>query len=180
MKKIQLFKSLLVCSLFAFVLASCSGVTYSIDNPTDKEITVTIDNGTPIKLMPNEFKRIESTLSLGEHKMKVDDGSEIIFNLDKDHVILNPTLSTYVVALQEYGTGFASSDNDTIIVIDGIEYEGPFPLVTSDPFIYSGNLNFSIDKPFSDEIKTSKTGTVTMRKIFRKSEFIEYYNKEYK
>ena len=180
MKRIQSFKLSFICSMAIFILASCSGgATYWIDNPTNNEITVTIDGKDPIKLAPNEFKKMENTIKQGKHTMKVDDGNEIAFDLDKNHIILNPTLSTYVIVLQEYGTGMASSDNDTVIIIDGVEYEGPFPSVMSDPFIYSGDLNFLIDKPFKDEIQSSKTGTVIMKKVFRKNEFINFYNEEY-
>jgi len=163
-----------------FLMTSCfGGATYSIDNPTDQEIQVSIDGKDAITVGPNELKRVDGTLSNGEHTMKVGDGQEVKFNLDKDHVMLNPTLSTYVVALQEYGVGMQSSKNDTIISIDGQTYEGPFPLVSNDPFIYSGDLNFHVDKPFKDEITTSKSGTVTMKKLFRKDEFLKFYKDEY-
>jgi len=172
---------LFTCTLISLLMSSCfGGATYSIDNPTDQAIEVSIDGKDPIKLEAKEFKRMDNTLSLGEHTMKIGDGEEIKFNLDVDHAVLNPTKSTYVIAIQEYGTGFASSSNDTIITIDGVKYEGPFPLVSDAPFIYTGNINFNIDKPFKDEITSSKTGTVTLKKLFRKSEFIEYYNKEYR
>ena len=179
MKKKQLFTLALICSLVAFIMSSCSGgAMYYIDNPTNKEITVTID-GKSTKLTPNEFKKMDGSLKLGKHTMKVDDGNEIAFDIDKNHVILNPTLSTYIIVLQEYGTGIASDDDYTTITLDGEEYEGPFPIVTSDPFIYSGDLNLLIDKTFKEEIYTSKSGTVTMRKIFRKSDFIKFYEEEY-
>jgi len=172
--------SLCLLSAIVFLMTSCfGGVTYSIDNPTDQAINVSIDGKDAVSIGPKEFKRMDGTLSEGEHTMKVNDGQEIKFNLDKDHVMLNPTLSTYVKVLQEYGVGMQSTANDTIINIDGQTYEGPFPLVTNDPFIYTGDLNFQVDAPFKDEITTSKTGTVTMKKLFRKNEFIKYYKDEY-
>jgi hypothetical protein len=45
--------------------------------------------------------------------------------------------------------------------------------------IYSGDLNYLVDAPFKDEIQTYKTGTVTMKKLFRKAEFIDFYEKGY-
>jgi hypothetical protein len=162
-------------------MASCSGgATYSIDNPTDQAIEVFIDGKGPISIGPKELKKMDGTLSLGEHTMKVGDGEEIKFTLDKDFVMLNPTLSTYVAALQEYGTGIQSTANDTVVAIDGKDYAGPFPLVSNAPFIYSGDLNFHVDAPFKDEIHTHQSGTVTMRKLFRKNDFIDYYKKEYR
>ena len=179
MKK-NLINLAFICSVALFVLASCSGgATYWIDNPTNKEISVSIDGKGAIQLAPNEFKKMNKSIALGKHTMKVDDGNEISFDLDKNHIVLNPTLSTYIIVLQEYGTGFASTNNYTTITLDGIEYEGPFPIVTSDPFIYSGDLNHLVDSPFKDDITTTKTGTVTLRKIFRKNDFIEFYKEEY-
>lgn len=167
-------------SIILFMTSCFGGATYSIDNPTDQAIEVSIDGKDAVSIGPKELKKMDGTLSMGEHTMKVGSGTEVKFNLDKDHVMLNPTLSTYVVALQEYGTGMQSSANDTIVSIDGQNYEGPFPLVSNAPFIYSGDLNFHVDAPFKDEIQTSKVGTVTMRKLFRKSDFIDYFNKEYR
>jgi hypothetical protein len=171
------------CVLAAFLMTSCfGGVTYRIDNPTNEAIEVSIDGKSPVTVAAKEFKRIDATISKGEHTMKVANGAEIKFTLGENdnHVMLNPTLSTYVIALQEYGIGTTSSDNDTVIEIDGKEYEGPFPLVSNAPFIYTGNVNFQVDAPFKDEITTSKTGTVIMRKVFRKADFIDYYNAEYR
>ncbi len=163
-----------------FLMASCSsGATYSIDNPTENEIQVSIDGKDPISVGAKELKKMDGSLSLGEHTMKVGDGQEVKFNLDKDHVMLNPTLSTYVKVLQEYGVGIQSTANDTIINIDGKEFNGPFPLVSSEAFIYTGDLNYQVDKPFSDEITTSKSGTVVMKKLFRKDEFKKFYKDEY-
>lgn len=178
----KLTQTVLLLSLSTILLiTSCSsGATYWIDNPTDEPIEVSIDSNTPITVNAKEFKKMNNSLSLGEHTMRIGNGKEIKFNLDKDHVVLNPTLSTYVVAFQEYGVGIQSSQNDTIIEIDGMKYEGPFPTVSSAPFIYSGDINYLIDSQFKDEIETHQTGTVAMKKLFRKTEFIDFYNKEYK
>lgn len=168
---------------FSIILltASClSGATYWIDNPTDQPIEVSIDGKDPIIVNAKEFKKMDNSLSMGEHTMKIANQEVIKFNLDKDHVVLNPTLSTYVVALQEYGVGIQSSHNDTIIEIDGEKYEGPFPIVSNAAFIYSGDINYLIDTPFKDEIETHKTGTVILKKLFRKAEFIDFYNKEFR
>ena len=174
------FYALFIFAIVAFAMTSCSGgATYWIDNPTDQAIEVSIDGNDPITVGAKEFKKMENTLAEGEHTMKVGNGEEIKFNLDQNHVTLNPTLSTYVVVLQEYGVGMQSTANDTIITLDGKQYEGPFPLVSNAPFIYTGNMNFLVDAPFKDEITTSQAGTVVMRKLFRKDEFIKYYEKEY-
>lgn len=172
--------ALLASIFFVVLFVSCSGgATYWIDNPTDQAIAVSIDSKEPVSIEAGEFKKMDGTLSEGEHTMKVGDGQEIKFTLDKNHIVLNPTLSTYVMVLQEYGVGLASSNNDTIVVIDNVEYEGPFPLVSNEPFIFTGDVNFLVDSPFKDEITTSKSGTVTMKKIFRKNDFIDYFKKEY-
>lgn len=169
----------LLCLSIAFFFTSCfGGTTYWIDNPTDQAIEVSIDGETPVTINAKEFKKMDNALGSGEHSMKVTNGQEVKFNLDKDHVILNPTLSTYVVVLQEYGVGMQSTKNDSIFEIDGNKYEGPFK-PSNAPFIYSGDINYLIDKPFPEQISTQKSGTVTLKKIFRKADFIEFYDKEY-
>jgi len=178
--KNKFITSLFTVLAIAFLITSCSGgATYSIDNPTDQAITVSIDGKDPISVGAKELKKMDGTLSNGEHTMKLGDGQEIKFNLDKDHVMLNPTGSTYIKVLQEYGVGMQSSNNDTIINIDGNSYEGPFPLVSKEPFIYTGDLNFQVDSPFKDEITTSKSGTVVMKKLFRQNDFFKFYKDEY-
>lgn len=171
---------LLLCLSIIFLSTSCSsGATFWIDNPTDQAIEVSIDGKAPITVNAKEFKKMNNHLSLGEHTMKIANGEEIKFNLDKEHVILNPTLSTYILVLQESGVEIHSPQNDTIIEIDGKKYEGPFPIVSNAPFIYSGDTNYLINSLFKDEIEIHKTGTTVMKKLFRKDEFIEFYNKEY-
>ncbi|MCD7973513.1 MAG: hypothetical protein LUG18_12810 [Candidatus Azobacteroides sp.] len=180
MQKVK-FNLIATFIFLSFLFTSCfGGATYWIDNPTNETIEVSIDGKDPVTVGPGEFKKMSGTLNMGEHTMKITGGEDIKFNLDKDHVTLNPTLSTYIIGLQEYGRGRASGENDTIIEIDGVKFQGPFPLVTNDPFIYTGNVNFLVDAPFKDEITTSKTGTVTMRKLFRKHDFIEFYKKNYR
>ena len=178
MRQIKFITALI--AITALVLTSCDdGVTY-IDNPTSQAIELTIDGKKPITVAAKEFKRMDKSLSQGKHSMQIENGEAIEFNLDKNHVMLNPTLSIYVTVVQEYGTGFQSSANDTTIVIDDVEYYGPFIAVSNAPFVYTGNINLMVDKPIPDQIETSKTGNVALKKLFRKDEFIEYYEEEYR
>ena len=180
MKHNRFISVFVAVAVVALALTSCdSGLTF-IDNPTDQAIEVSIDGGKPVTVAAKEFKRMDRSLKQGKHTMRIADGEAIEFNLDQNHVMLNPTLSTYVAVIQEYGTGFQSSAYDAVIVIDDEEYYGPFPEVSSAPFIYTGDVNFLVDAPIKDEIETSKVGNVALKKLFRKDEFIEYYEKEYR
>lgn len=171
-------KNLFIAVLSAILMTSCfGGATYSIDNPTNQPIEVSIDGKDPITVAAKELKRMDETLDEGEHTMKVNGGEEIKFNLDKNHVMLNPTLSTYIIAEIVYGnTDFPT---DTVIVVDDVEYRGAFPLVSNAPFIYTGDINFHVDKPVVDEVETTK-GSVVYNKILRESEFKDFYKKEYR
>lgn len=171
-------RNLFIAALSLILMTSCfGGTTYSIDNPTDQPIEVSIDGKDPITVAAKELKRVDGTLSEGEHTMKVGDGQEIKFNLDRNHVVLNPTLSKYIVAEVVYGN--MEFPTDTVITVDGVEYSGAFPLVSNAPFIYTGDLNFHIDQPVKDEIETSK-GAVVYKKMLRECDFKDFYKKEYR
>lgn len=178
MRKLSILFLSLTISLF---MISCGGTECRLDNPTDKEIKVTIDGKETITLAPGEYTPIyKISLSEGEHTMKVDDKDEISFTVSGSVGMLNPTLSTYVFAKQEYSvTGMSNTLQDEEIELDEKVYKGPFEK-TNEAFIPTGDMNFGIDQPFKNEITTSKSGVVIMKKLFRKKDFTDYYKKEYR
>ncbi|MFV0537961.1 MAG: hypothetical protein ACK5M3_11380 [Dysgonomonas sp.] len=71
----------LLCLSIIFSQASCSSkVTFWIDNPTDQAIEVSIDGKNPVTVKAKEFKKMNNSLSLGEHSMKITNGKDIKFN----------------------------------------------------------------------------------------------------
>ena len=176
-KKIKFISA--ICLSVAFALTSCSsGVEYSIDNPTDQAIKVIIDENEPITVEPNSYKKIEGTLEKGKHTMQLENGEKTEINLDKDKVMLNPTLSNYVKVIQEYGVGLQSSANDTTVMIDSKKYAGPIKEVSKAPVIYLGDINFDIETDYPSVVETSSRGTVSMIKIFRFVDFDKFYESE--
>ncbi|MCL1943854.1 MAG: hypothetical protein FWF54_09950 [Candidatus Azobacteroides sp.] len=174
MKNLSVF---LVSLISVFLMLSCSGGTEcKIDNPTNAEIKVIIDGNSPIVLAPAEYNPdTKISLKEGEHTMKVNDGDEIKFKVSGNTGLLNPTLSTYVFAKEEYSTtGLSNELTDTDIELDGTTYTGPFEKI-SEAFIPTDDVNLGIDQSFKSEISTHKTGVVIIKKIFRQKDFIDYF-----
>ncbi|WP_177760950.1 hypothetical protein [Flavobacterium sp. I3-2] len=165
------------CFILGMALTSCSsGVEYSIDNPTDQAIKITIDENEAITIEPKTLKTIEGKLEKGKHSMQVEGGEKIDFNLEDDKVMLNPTLSSYIRLKQEYGMGFQSTLKDTTIIINNEKYTAPIINVSKDPVIKLSDINFSVNEPYPDEVETYSNGTVVKIKLFREGDFVKYYD----
>lgn len=165
--------------LIAFLMSSCgSGVTVEMDNPTGETITVTIDGEQEYTLAPLELIEVKG-LKKGMHTMRAGDGDEVEFSLEVSS-LLNPTLSLYVIVEQEYGDGYVDDSKWWGSLIDGEEYWGPFYVFEAHPVIPTEKVDLGVLSPFEEEIKTNKSGTVVLRKIFRKVDFLDYYQEEYK
>jgi len=174
MKKFLLGMGVVACLLMT---ACGSGMKVEMDNPTNQKITVKIDGSKEYSLNPMELIEVTG-LKKGEHTMTVNGGSEIKFNLENSSMI-NPTLSLYVIAEQEYGTGFADDSKWVDVVIDGKECWGPFKVIENAPVIETASLNHGVLAPFGEEIETYKSGTVVLTKIFRKDDFLKFYEEDY-
>lgn len=176
-------KHLLALAVLTVVLmSSCSfSQKVEMDNPTPETITVTIDGKKEYTLSPMEMIEIEG-LKKGSHTMQVAGGSELKFEL-KGRSLLNPTLSTYVLMEEEYAIGGnITLDEEEYVTLDinGEEYWGRnLEVVENAPCITIDDVNFGVLSPFKDEINTSKSGTVIMKKIFRLDDFLKYYKEEY-
>ncbi len=165
-------KAIFTSVIGVLLLASCSNMVITMDNPTDKEMTVLVD-GKEYKLAPGELQKID--IDKGEHAIKVNDQAERKINLDIDHGMINLVNEPYYVVTVPYG-GNSSAEleakKDTI-TFEGDQYEGPFEIREGD-VIYTGDLNFTANEPLKDEIETSKAGVVLRTKLFRKADFKKY------
>lgn len=169
---------LVAAAALGLLMSSCGGgMKVEMDNPTDQAITVKIDGEKEYSLAPMELIEVTG-LKAGQHTMSVNGGAEMAFNLEKTSM-LNPTLSTYVIAEQEYGVGFADDSKWVDVEIDGEEYWGPFQVFENAPIIETEGLHHNVLVPFNDEIETYSNGTVIKRKIFRKGDFIKFYEEDY-
>ena len=172
----------LILLVFA-VGCSLSTPDFILDNPTDKAIEVEID-GKKHVIEPNKFEKLK--LKAGKHNMKLSDGKDINFIVYSDSKggVINPTRSDYIFVHMAYVVkgsekSFRPAGED--IIIDGIEYNGPFGLA-NDIIIDKNvkNWKYDIHTPFPKKETTSdKNSKGNIRtKIFTKSEFINFFEEE--
>ena len=177
-------KYFLTLILLVFAIGcSLSTPVFILDNPTDKAIEVEID-GKKHVIEPNKFEKLK--LKAGKHNMKLSDGKDINFIVYSDSKggVINPTRSDYIFVHMAYVVkgsekSFRPAGED--IIIDGIEYNGPFGLA-NDIIIDKNvkNWKYDIHTPFPKKETTSdKNSKGNIRtKIFTKSEFINFFEEE--
>lgn len=168
MKRVSFF----VLMAFMLFLTSCGNkVLCHIDNPTDKEMKVSID-GKEVVLAPKEYKKLDD-ISVGEHKMAVDGGQEQTFAVEKACVI-NPAGIDYVIWAEEYSiTGTNTSHLEIAsITVNGKKYKGPFEVRNGNPVLYSDiNYNVMTDFPKESEVSGSQS-YVIRKKMYRADDFV--------
>lgn len=168
MKNIYLFFGFFALIL-SVTLTSCGdGNLCYIDNPTDKELSITLDEQT-MSIAPFETKKMK--LSSGTHSLKLKNGDGKKFEITEKSLI-NPTESTYCIETVVYGQG--ATANKTV-VIDDYEFEGNVT-IHSDIIIPIGKVDLFLNTPFPSEVTTSRGGvSKKMTKIFRKADFLKEY-----
>ncbi len=172
-------QSILLLTCLAIILfASCSGSEYYIDNPTDKEVSVSIDGQAPVKVGAHEFKLAEGKMKAGEHTLQVDGGEVVKFTSEDVYGFVNITNDPYIECSMLYGNG---KDTTTIrkININGVMYEGPFSERTGH-YISISDINFFPHEDFKNEVKIAGNKSfVIYKKLVRKNEFKKFYEKEF-
>lgn len=177
---------IILCTVLCFT--SCDRLTskpFYLDNPTEKAISVTIDE-IAYDLPPDHAEKIQ--LQIGSHQMTLPDGQTVKFCItDKSRGgVINPTRSIYIKHKMTYAVSDKSADmldrynSDKEVTIDGIPYEGPINTI-SDLFIDNKNLNYdySIRTPYPDEVSVQGNQLGTYKtKLFTKKEFIEFCEEE--
>lgn len=166
MSKFMLF-ALTATMLF---LTSCGNkVVCNIDNPTDKEMKVSID-GKEIVLSPKEFRKLDD-ISVGEHKMVVDGAEEQTFVVE-NACMINPAGQEYVIWMEEYTMGTPPQHLEMVpVTVGGTKYEGPFEVRTGNPISYNDiNYNTITVLPQQAEMPGSAS-YVIKRKIYRSDDF---------
>lgn len=160
------------------LMASCSSGSVYIDNPTDKEISVSIDGKEAIKVAPGEYKKVEGVEN-GEHTLKLSDGEEVKFMVEGNGFI-NPTQESYVLVSELYSVRDVNYDLPFSEIEIGEDiYEGPYEMI-NDPFIRSTTYNYDLNTPFPEEITLAKNkNSKICKKIFRQKDFVKYFDDEY-
>jgi hypothetical protein len=175
MKKRLLGLGMIACLLMT---ACGSGMKVEMDNPTDQSITVSID-GKEYTLAPMELLPIKG-LKKGEHTLQMAGGQETKFTLETPS-LLNPTLSLYVTDKEEYsgdGTGMMDDSDWVTVLIDSTEYWGPIEVFENQLVIPLNKINYGVTTDFPEEVETSREAVIHT-KIFRKNDFLKYYEEAY-
>ncbi|MGX9985664.1 hypothetical protein [Soonwooa purpurea] len=155
---------------------------YLVDNPTPDTYFFRINNGEQKILASGQYLKIN--LDKGKNDIKVFDQNKKMlydssFQVIKDRGMLNIAHKDYYVFKQYYGY---FRDKDSLILsqghttIDGKNFIGD---IKKSNKLYNEDFYFNIDEDYDKVIKNiDKVESRT--KIFRKQDFINYYNENYK
>lgn len=114
-----------------FMFFGPSSVDLAIDNPTERALTVSVDD-LHVDVPPNEVIWVE--MGKGEHVITLEDGSEHPYNFEKRAYMLNPTMSEYLVTESFFGTEASRVEYELkspkkTVEFMGIEFEGNYDVV---------------------------------------------------
>ncbi len=155
---------------------------YLVDNPTPDTYYFTVNNGEQKILSSGQYLKVD--LNKGKNSIKVFDQNKKIlydsaFNVKNQRGLINIAHKDYYVFKQFYGY---FRDKDSLIMAQGsINIDGkPFlGNIKKENKLYSEDFYFNIDEDYDKVIKNiDKVESRT--KIFRKQDFINYYNENYK
>ncbi|GKX57717.1 hypothetical protein [Leminorella grimontii] len=170
-------------------LVGCFGGSkeFSIDNPTDRPLTVSIDNK-EITVPAGGMTNI--TLDAGPHQITLPNGENMKFsvlsaygNVEKAGII-NPTRTRYVYVIQKYladgATPFTENGDVHVLNINGEAFTGPFTDLGSELFIdnFNKNWNFGSTESLPETVYANGKDTYKT-KLFRVNDFIHYYNTDF-
>lgn len=168
-------KSVLIFStILLFTLNSCNffdGTPLWLDNPTDKSITIKIDDQS-YEIAPGELKHIDG--KKGKHKFTATDGKVVDIEITEPSLI-NCTNETYVLQQVEYSISGTSNNlpETKKIEVKGQKYEGNFEVFTG-VVIPHGNINYNVVTPLKDEVEfTGSDNYIIVNKMYRSSDFLE-------
>jgi hypothetical protein len=176
-----MMKKLVPLALVA-LLAGCSdrSASYSIDNPTDTPLSLTID-GKTYEVGPHAGKSL--SLSAGEHTMKGDVIGDIKFisYYRGRGGIINPTLSDYVIYRQSFekenthSPGYMGKLDQ--VVLDGVTFEGT--MKKADELFIDKDWTYDVDEELPNSVTEHDNGSnnTVHNKVFRAKDFIAFFEK---
>ena len=177
-------KKILLALMLTILFVACGGSgksTFTLDNPSDEKITVTID----VKEHNLDAKTHEKVeLTVGEHTVE-NDKYKVAFTVYSDSKggIINPTGYPYIKERRVYSvkettqTGTAMDEDFTI---DDYIFSGPFS-VTYDFIIDrsygqgargKGDWDYELFEPFPETISMDRDVNI-YSKMYNKNEFLE-------
>ena len=177
-------KKILLALMLTILFVACGGSgksTFTLDNPSDEKITVTID-GKEHSLEAKTHEKIE--LTVGEHSVE-NDKYKVIFTVYSDSKggIINPTGYPYIKERRVYSvkeTTQSGTAMDEDFIIDDYIFTGPFS-VTYDFIIDrsygqgargKGDWDYDLFEPFPETIKMDRDVNI-YSKMYNKNEFLE-------
>jgi hypothetical protein len=193
MKKIK-YSLLLACTI---TLVGCydsgsfssSSIDRMIDNPTAKEIKVTIDGK---ELVIPAKSKVNYTFEYGKHTLTYGDQSLNFIAKPSDFNnsgLINPTQSNYYLFTTFYTTANVSDEaynrliasrlNEVPVMINGELHQIELPVkVINDVFIErdQNSWDYFVDQPYPDEVTLRGKGQYQSQriKLFREDDFITY------
>lgn len=155
---------------------------YLVDNPTPETYYFKINNGEEKVLSAGQYLKVD--LNKGKNSIQVFDQNkqklyDSAFNVQKVRGLLNITHQDYYINTQYYGYGL---NKDSLIAaqpgieIDRKQYLGD---VKKTNRLYTEDFYYNLDENY-DKIIKNVAKVESRSKIFRKQDFINYYNNYYK
>jgi hypothetical protein len=178
MRKIAgLFPSLCLTLLLAACDRSASKIGFSIDNPADDPLAISIDgNAYTIEVQSAQ----DVALAPGKHSLQspLTGPIDFVVYTGTDGGIINPTFSTYVQVQAVYATDDKAAKHfgpyTSTITLDGVEFSGSFR--KREGLFIDKTWTFDVSQDFPEVITSygPEKGRIP-EKIFRKQTFVSYY-----
>lgn len=171
---------------------SVDAISRLIDNPTDKEIKISIDGN---ELVIPAKSSVNHTFEYGKHQLTYN-GQSLNFIVKPtssyNDGFINPTQSNYYMYEAYYSTKGQTRKNEMIknvktfqVTINGEPWDIELPVkIINDVFIeryygkYGVAWSYGINDKLPDQINVEKSTSAPIRyKLFREADFIEYLAK---
>lgn len=155
---------------------------YLVDNPTPETFYFKVNNGEEKILSSGQYLKVD--LNKGKNSIEVFDRNKKLlydstFTVNKVRGLLNITNTDYYINNQYYGYGL---NRDSLMAskpgleIDKKLYLGDVKKIRK---LYSEDFYYNLDEDYDRVIK-NVAKIESRSKIFRKQDFINYYNNYYK
>lgn len=155
---------------------------YLVDNPTSKTYYFKLNNGAENIISAGQSVKVD--LSKGSNKIKVFDNKKNLlydsaFTVKQLRGLLNISHQDYYIHTQYYGYNLKKDSLLSALgkaTIDGKDYYGAPAHFNK---LYTDDFYYNIDEDYDKLIKNIQD-VESRTKIFRKQDFINYYNEYYK
>ena len=173
----KLTKNTLVALALVTASACSSGIDFRIDNPTSRELTVTVDDK-PYAVAGGADTPL--TLAPGVHALSSEATGPVRFIVRPKTRggLINPTLAQYVVVTEVYAVDRAAMKHfarlGNTISVDGVQVRGPY--TTSRELFIDQTWKFGAHEDFPQTITvTSDSKGNIQGKLFTAGDFVRYY-----